>query len=186
MALTPSNMLPLGTLAPDFELPDTISDNLVSLSAVRSDVATVVIFICNHCPYVVHIQDKLVELAKHYQAQGVSFVAISANDVENYPQDAPDKMKQHAAEVGFTFPYLYDESQNTAKAYHAACTPDLYVFDQDLKCVYRGRFDGSTPGNDVPVTGEDLAQTLDCVIAGNSIPGNQKPSMGCNIKWKTQ
>ena len=184
MSLTPSNMLPLGTPAPDFSLPDTLSGEQVSLSDVASNRATVVMFICNHCPYVIHIIDQLVAMAKAYQEQGVSFVAISSNDVENYPQDAPDKMAQYAQQQGFSFPYLYDASQAVAKAYGAACTPDFYVFGPDLTCAYRGRFDAATPGNNEPVTGQDLAQALDAILAGKSVPADQQiPSMGCNIKW---
>lgn len=185
MALTPSNMLALGTKAPDFSLPDTVSGDMLSLADVASNKATVVMFICNHCPYVIHIIDQLVQVAKTYQAKGVSFVAISSNDVENYPQDAPDKMAQYAKEQGFSFPYLYDETQTIAKAYDAACTPDFYVFDQDLQCVYRGRFDAATPGNDEPVTGRDLTQALDCLLSDNPVAQTQQmPSMGCNIKWR--
>ena len=184
MSLTPSNMLPLGTHAPDFSLLDTVSGDTISLSAVASDHATVVMFICNHCPYVVHIIEQLVNVIKTYQGKGVSFVAISSNDVENYPQDAPDKMAQYAHQQGFTFPYLYDATQAVAKAYDAACTPDFYVFDRNLQCAYRGRFDAATPGNDKPVTGQDLTQALDVILSGKSVPEDQQvPSMGCNIKW---
>lgn len=184
MSLTPSNMMPLGTTAPDFTLPDTISGKQMNLKELKSDKATVVMFICNHCPFVIHIREQLVKLAKAYQQQGVSFIAISANDIHNYPDDAPDKMTQMAQEFGFTFPYLYDESQQTAKAYLAACTPDFYIFDKALSCVYRGRFDDSTPGKDVAVTGKDLSQALDAVLAGQAASEEQHPSMGCNIKWK--
>lgn len=184
MALTPSTMLPLGTQAPDFTLPDPLNQKNVSLQEVKSDVATVVMFICNHCPFVIHIQHQLVALAKHYQAQGVGFVAISANDIVNYPDDAPAKMAELAAELDFSFPYLYDESQQIAKAYHAACTPDFFVFDKNLQCVYRGRFDDSTPGKDTPVTGKELAAALDALLAGQAVSAEQHPSMGCNIKWK--
>lgn len=184
MALTPSNMIPLGTVAPDFTLPDIVSQQTQSLQQLKSSVATVIVFMCNHCPFVVHIQDKLVEVAKKYQAQGVVFVGISSNDVETHPDDAPDKMQQRAKEIGLPFPYLYDETQAVAKAYQAACTPDFFVFDKDLRCVYRGSFDGATPGNKVPVTGEHLAQALDQVIAGQAVSADQKPSVGCNIKWR--
>ena len=184
MALTPSNMMPLGASAPFFNLPDVISSSNKSLVGVASDQATVVMFICNHCPYVVHIMDVLVAFAKQYQAQGVGFVAISSNDIDNYPLDGPQKMKALAQEKDFTFPYLYDESQSVAKAYDAACTPDFYVFDGQLRCVYRGRFDDATPGNDVPVTGSDLGAALDAILAGEPVSDQQKPSMGCNIKWK--
>ena len=184
MARTPSNMLPLGTVAPDFQLPDTVSGQNMRLTDLASDKATVIMFICNHCPFVLHVNDGIVALANEYQAKGVSFIAISSNDVDNYPQDGPDKMKTQAAEVGYSFPYLYDESQSVAKAYDAACTPDFYVFDKDLKCVYRGQMDSSRPGSGIPVTGEDLRAALDDVLAGKAVSGTQNPSLGCNIKWK--
>lgn len=184
MARTESNMLELGTNAPGFNLPDTISDQMVSFSSVKSDKATVVMFICNHCPYVIFVNEELVNLAKEYEAKGVAFVAISSNDVDNYPQDAPDKMKLHAAEVGYPFPYLYDETQEVAKAYDAACTPDFYVFDGNEKLVYRGQLDGARPHLDVPVTGQDLRAALDAVLTNQPVNDFQRPSMGCNIKWK--
>ncbi len=184
MARTLSNMLPLGTIAPDFNLPDTISGNNFSLNDIKSDKATVVMFLCNHCPYVLHVNEELVKLVKEYQAKGVSFVGISSNDVINYPQDGPDKMKTHATKVGYTFPYLYDESQDVAKAYDAACTPDFYVFNNAMEVVYRGQMDASRPGSGIPVTGEDLRAALDAVLSGQHVPEIQKPSMGCNIKWK--
>ena len=184
MSLTPSNMLPLGSAAPDFTLPDTVSGKTLSLTDIKSDIATVVMFICNHCPFVIHVQDELAKLGNEYQARGVNFVAISSNDAEEYPADAPDNMTKVAAKNGYSFPYLYDETQEVAKAYQAACTPDFYVFDGDLKCVYRGQLDESRPGNHIPVTGKDLRAALDAVLAGSNIDANQKPSMGCNIKWK--
>lgn len=184
MALTPSNMIPLGTKAPEFTLPDTISGKTLSLNELKSDVGTVVMFICNHCPFVKHIQKKLVEITKTYQGKKIQFIAISANDIETYPKDAPDLMKQEALNLGYPFPYLYDESQEVAKAYQAACTPDFYVFDKNLKCVYRGRFDEATPGNEKPITGKELTAALDSLIAGKPINADQKPSVGCNIKWK--
>jgi thiol-disulfide isomerase/thioredoxin len=184
MALTPSSMLPLGTPAPDFRLPDTVSGKALALSELRSGKATVVMFICNHCPYVKHVNPELVRIAHDYQPRGVGFVAISSNDVENYPEDAPDRMKAAAQRLGYPFPYLYDESQAVARAYQAACTPDLYVFDGNLKLAYRGRLDGSTPGNEVPLTGQDLRAALDALLAGRCASPDQKPSMGCNIKWK--
>ncbi len=186
MALTPSNMLPLGTRAPDFSLPDTVSGSTLSLANLRSELATVVMFICNHCPYVVHVNSELVKLANDYQARGVGFVAISSNDAASYPQDGPDEMRRHAAEQGYPFPYLYDETQATARAYDAACTPDFYLFDGDLKLVYRGRLDGSTPGNNQPLTGADLRAALDALLAGQPALDEQRPSMGCNIKWRAQ
>ena len=184
MALTLSNMLALGTKAPDFNLPDTVSGDLLNLNDLKSDKATVVMFLCNHCPYVIHINEGLVSLVKEYQAKGVSFIGISSNDVNNYPQDGPDKMKIHAKEVGYTFPYLYDESQDIAKAYEAACTPDFYVFNKDLELIYRGQMDDSRPGSGIPVTGEDLRKAMDIVLSGQAAPSLQKPSMGCGIKWK--
>lgn len=184
MAFTESTMLPLGTQAPDFELPDTISGKTYRLSDLKSDKATVVMFLCNHCPYVIHVNPEIVRLAKEYQDKGVAFVGISSNDVENYPQDGPEKMKEHAAEVGYNFPYLYDETQEVARAYDAACTPDFYLFDGDMKLVYRGRLDDSRPKNDNPLTGKDLRTAIDLVLAGKPVPERQYPSGGCNIKWK--
>lgn len=184
MAATPSTMMPLGTLAPAFELHDTISGNKLSLEQLKGDKATLVMFICNHCPYVLHINDELVRIAKEYQPKGVSFIAISSNDVENYPQDSPELMKVQAEKVGYTFPYLFDESQDVARAYDAACTPDLFLFDDSLKCVYRGQLDDSRPKNDLPVTGKDLRVALEALLAGNEISEDQIPSIGCNIKWK--
>lgn len=184
MALTKSNMLPIGTKAPDFTLPDTISGQELSLNDLKSDVATVVMFICNHCKYVKHVNSELVKIVEKFKEKGVVFIGISSNDIENYPEDAPEEMKKKAAELGYTFPYMYDESQEVAKAYDAACTPDFYVFDKDLKLVYRGRMDGSSPGNDVPLTGTDLRGALRAVVAGDFVSEIQYPSMGCNIKWK--
>jgi len=184
MAETPSNMLPLGSKAPAFTLTDTRSNKLVSLQDYQSSVATVIMFLCNHCPYVKHIQTKLVEVAKAYQQKGVTFIAISSNDVQKYPADSPEKMRIEAENFGYSFPYLYDEKQEVAKAYHAACTPDFYIFDKDLLCVYRGCFDGSTPGNNQPVTGNDLKNALDNILAGKAVSTDQRASLGCNIKWK--
>lgn len=184
MARTPSNMLPLGTKAPDFELLDTISDQPLCLSEIKGDKGTVVMFICNHCPFVVHVNPEITRLAGEYQQKGINFIAISSNDVENYPQDAPHLMKEKAKEEGYPFPYLYDETQEVAKAYDAACTPDFYLFDTDLKLVYRGQLDNSRPGNGLPLTGEDLRKAMDALLAGMAIDPEQKPSLGCNIKWK--
>ncbi len=184
MAATPSTMMPLGTIAPDFTLLNTVTGEMVSLQDLKSDVATLIMFICNHCPYVKHINAQLVKLANDYQSKGVSFIAISSNDVENYPDDSPEKMKQVAQQLGYPFPYLYDETQEVAKAYQAACTPDFFLFDKDLKCVYRGQLDGSRPKNDVPVTGKDMRAALDAVLAGKPVNPEQIPSIGCNIKWK--
>lgn len=184
MSRTPSNMLPLGTPAPDFKLLDTVSGKMLSLDELKSEKATVIMFICNHCPFVKHVDEGIVALAKDYQVRGVSFIAISSNNVENYPQDSPELMKVEAEKVGYTFPYLYDETQEVAKAYQAACTPDFYVFDAELKCVYRGQMDDSRPENGVPVTGKDLRSALDCVLNNKKIDFEQRPSIGCNIKWK--
>lgn len=184
MAQTPSNMLPLGTVAPDFSLLDTVSGKTVSLQNLKSDKATLVMFICNHCPFVKHIKDELAALGRDYQPKGVSIIAISSNDIENYPQDGPDKMTETAKEWDFTFPYLYDESQEVAQAYDAACTPDFYLFDGELKCVYRGQLDDSRPSSEIPVSGKDLRAALDALLIGGTISEDQKPSMGCNIKWK--
>lgn len=184
MARTPSNMLPLGTKAPDFELLDTVSDNTMALQELTGEKGTVVMFICNHCPFVVHVNPMIVKLAKDYQAKGINFVAISSNDVENYPQDAPHLMKEKAKEEGYTFPYLYDETQDVAKAYDAACTPDFYLFDDQMELVYRGQLDDSRPGNGIPLTGADLKNAMEAVLQGKEISTDQKPSLGCNIKWK--
>jgi thiol-disulfide isomerase/thioredoxin len=184
MAFTESNMLPLGTTAPDFELIDTVSGKMFRLADFQSEKATVVMFLCNHCPYVIHVNPEIVRLAKDYQEKGVSFVGISSNDVENYPQDGPAEMKIHAETVGYTFPYLYDETQEVAKAYDAACTPDFYVFDSSMKLAYRGRLDDSRPKNTNPLTGKDLREAIDGVINGQAPMEVQYPSGGCNIKWK--
>lgn len=184
MAETPSSMLPLGTIAPAFKLTDVTTDSPRSLQELKSKIATVIMFICNHCPYVKHIETKLVEVAKKYQAKGISFIAISSNDTSRYPGDNPDRLRAQALNFSFSFPYLYDETQEVAKAYHAACTPDFFVFDKNLACVYRGEFDDSRPGNQKSITGNDLSRALDAILAGKPIDQNQKPSVGCNIKWK--
>lgn len=184
MVQTASTMLPLGTPAPDFALPDTVSGKSLSLDQLKSDRATLIMFICNHCPYVKHVQHELVRLARDYQPKGVAFVAISSNDATNYPEDAPDRMKEVAQRLGYPFPYLYDETQAVARAYQAACTPDFYLFDGALRLVYRGRLDDSTPGNNKPVTGRDLRAALDALLAGKPVSPDQKPSVGCNIKFR--
>ena len=184
MAAVPSNMLALGTTAPDFALPDTVSGKTISLNELKSDVATVIMFICNHCPYVKHVNKELAKLARDYQARGAAFVAISSNDAEAYPADAPEQMRLVAAEQGYTFPYLYDEDQSVARAYQAACTPDFYIFDASMKLVYRGQLDEARPRNDVPVTGKDVRAALEAILAGNPVSAEQRPSIGCNIKWK--
>ncbi|MGS2741950.1 thioredoxin family protein [Sinomicrobium sp. M5D2P17] len=184
MARTPSNMLALGTGAPEFNLPDTVSGKNISLSDIRGETATVIMFICNHCPFVKHVNAEITNIATDYGKEGVGFVAISSNDAENYPDDAPDLMAENAREQGFPFPYLYDETQETAKIYDAACTPDFYIFDKALKLVYRGQLDDSRPGNGIPVTGKDMRTALDALLNGEKVPETQKPSIGCNIKWK--
>jgi peroxiredoxin len=184
MSVTPSNMLALGTTAPDFNLIDTTSNCSKQLNQLKGSNGTVIMFICNHCPFVVHVNEALVAIAKTYTNKGIGFIAISSNDAIAYPQDAPDKMKAHALNEGYPFPYLYDASQEVAKAYNAACTPDLYVFNGDLKLVYRGQLDNSRPGNGIPVTGNDLRHALDCLLQGKTNNTIQKPSIGCNIKRK--
>jgi len=176
-------MLPLGTKAPDFSLVDTISGQTKKLDEIKGSKGTVVMFICNHCPFVVHVNSQLVQLANDYTEKGIGFVAISSNDAINYPQDGPEKMKSHAQQNGYPFPYLYDETQEVARAFDAACTPDTYVFDNELKLVYRGQLDDSRPGNGIPVTGKDLRSALDSVLQGKQVQTIQKPSIGCNIKW---
>lgn len=183
MVLTPSTMLPLGTQAPSFSLPDP-SGKLVSLADFAGSPALLVIFMCNHCPYVKHVAAGLAQLAKEYQAKGVAVVGISSNDVQSHPADAPAKMAEEIKLRGYTFPYLFDETQSVAKAYRAACTPDFYIFDGAQKLVYRGQMDGSRPDSGIPVTGGDLRVALDAVLAGKPAPAEQKPSIGCNIKWK--
>lgn len=185
MALTESTMrLELGAPAPDFRLPDVVTGETISLETFAGKKALVVMFICRHCPYVVHVKEELARLGRDYAGQPAGIVAISANDAASYPMDAPASLKQMAEELGFQFPYCYDESQETAKAYAAACTPDFYVFDEDRKLVYRGQLDDSRPGNGIPVTGRDLRAAIDAVLAGRPVSSKQKPSIGCNIKWK--
>ena len=184
MVLKQSNMLPLGTKAPDFVLPDTVSGKSIALEDVKSDVATVVMFLCNHCPYVIHANQEIVRLANDYISKGISFIAISSNDPIKYPQDGPDKMAIVAKALQYPFPYLFDESQNIAKDYDAACTPDFYVFDRDLSLVYRGQLDDSRPGNDKIPSGSDLRQAINAVINNKPVNPTQRPSIGCNIKWK--
>lgn len=184
MAFTESNMLELGTKAPAFELPDTVSGKMVKHTDIQTDKGMVVMFLCNHCPYVIHVNSEIVAVAKEYAAKGIGFVAISSNDVDKYPQDGPDKMKIHAQTVGYPFPYLFDETQEVAKAYDAACTPDFYVFDGEGVLAYRGRLDNSRPKSGTPLTGQDLRAALDAVLAGEAVSDIQYPSAGCNIKWK--
>ncbi|MGK7388937.1 MAG: thioredoxin family protein [Candidatus Cyclobacteriaceae bacterium M2_1C_046] len=184
MALTASNMLELGTLAPDFTLKDTITEQDYSFNDIKGDKATVVMFICNHCPYVKHVQPELVRLAKDYQDKGIGFVAINSNDVERYPEDSPELMKAEARKWGYPFPYLFDETQTVAHTYDAACTPDFYIFGSDKQLVYRGQLDDSRPGNEKPLTGKDIRAALDDLLNGNPVTERQIPSQGCNIKWK--
>jgi peroxiredoxin len=184
MALTPSNMVPLGMEAPAFILRDVVTDAEKSLEELKSSVATVLMFICNHCPYVKHVNEELVRLANDYQPKEVSFIAISSNDVEDYPEDSPEEMKIHARKLGYPFPYLYDETQAVARAYDAACTPDFYVFDGRMRLAYRGQLDDSRPGNQVPLTGKDIRAALDDLIKGLPVNEHQVPSVGCNIKWR--
>lgn len=184
MALTASRMMPLHTAAPDFVLHDVLSSHRLALADVRGRAGTLVMFICNHCPYVKHVNGELVRLADDHRPRGIGIVAISSNDAVKYPDDAPPKMKDAAEAHGYPFPYLHDETQDVARAYDAACTPDFFLFDQNLRLAYRGRLDDSTPGNGRPVTGSDLRAALDRLLAGADIMADQKPSMGCNIKWK--
>ena len=183
MVMTASTMLPLGTPAPDFSLPDTKS-NIISIDDFKDTPALLVIFMCNHCPFVKHILKGMVELVKKYQEKGVAVVGINSNDVASFPEDRPEMMAKIAKAAGYTFPYLYDETQEVAKAYRAACTPDFFLFDKKRKLVYRGQMDDSRPGNNISVTGIDLRAALDAVLAGGKVSDKQKPSMGCNIKWK--
>lgn len=184
MAATPSKMVPLGTKAPYFRLPDAVSGKMVSIDDFADKPALLVMFICNHCPYVQHIRTALAQFAREYIPKGLAIVAINSNDVSQYPEDSPENMAKEARKVGYTFPYLFDESQEVAKAYGAACTPDFFLFDRERKLVYRGQFDDSRPGNNVPVTGSDLRAAADAVLEGRPVPEKQKPSLGCNIKWK--
>ncbi len=183
MALTPSTMLPLGTQAPDFSLPDT-DGKTVSRKGFDGKKGLLVMFICNHCPYVKHVRQELARIGEEYQKKDIGVVAINANDAANYPEDSPEAMKREKAAQGYTFPYLYDATQETAKAYTAACTPDFFVFDSRGRLIYRGQLDDSRPGNDAPVTGKDLRRALDTLLTGETISLEQKPSIGCNIKWR--
>jgi peroxiredoxin len=183
MALTPSTMVALGTPAPDFRLPDT-DGKTVALADSAGAPATLVAFICNHCPYVKHIRPAFAQLVKDYQAKGVAVIAVSSNDVTTHPDDSPAKMKEEKVAAGYTFPYLYDESQAVAKAYNAACTPDFFLYDKNRKLVYRGQMDASRPGNGKPNDGADLRAAIDAVLAGKPVSTTQMPSIGCNIKWK--
>ena len=184
MAKTPSNMVSLGTTAPNFKLPDVISQKMVSLEETKGLNGTLIMFICNHCPYVKHVNATIVNLANKYKQDGINFIAISSNDVENYPEDSPKLMKVNAVENNYVFPYLYDKSQEIAKSYDAACTPDFYLYDSDLLLVYRGQLDDSRPGNGLSCDGKDISNAIECLINGEENSQIQKPSIGCNIKWK--
>lgn len=184
MARTPSQMIDLGTEAPNFSLPDVVSGKTLSLDDFPGAKGFMIAFICNHCPFVQLIRHEFARYGREYTQKGIAVIAINANDVEAHPEDAPDPMRDDARRFGYTFPYLFDADQSVAKAYQAACTPDLYLFDADRKLVYRGQFDGARPGSDVPVTGADLRAASDALLAGSAIPADQRPSLGCNIKWK--
>lgn len=184
MALTPSTMLALYTKAPDFQLPDVVSNEKIYLDTFAGKKALLVMFICRHCPFVKHIKDELAQIGKDYKDRSLGIVAISTNDVNNYPDDAPEKLKEMALELGFTFPFCYDETQEVAKAYTAACTPDFFLFDRNRELVYRGQLDDSRPSNGIPVTGKDLRAAVDAVLNNQPVSQDQKPSVGCNIKWK--
>ncbi|MBD0268441.1 MAG: thioredoxin family protein [Cyanobacteria bacterium Co-bin8] len=184
MVMVESTMLPLGTAAPDFTLPDVVSGQSTSLATFSGSRALLIMFICQHCPFVKHVQQELARLGQDYGPKGVGMLAISANNVATHPQDSPEHLKQMAESLGFTFPLCYDESQETAKRYTAACTPDFFLFDGEGRLAYRGQLDDSRPGNNIPVTGKDLRAALDAILSGQPIPEPQKPSIGCNIKWK--
>jgi thiol-disulfide isomerase/thioredoxin len=184
MANTPSVMIPLSSAAPAFNLPDTVSGKEMSLLQLKGSVATMIMFICNHCPFVKHVNAELIKIANEYTSKGIGFIAISSNDVDTHPEDGPELIKKVANDLKYPFPYLYDETQKVARAYDAACTPDFYIYDKDLKLAYRGQLDDSRPGNGVPVTGHAIRNALEQLINGKPVPANQKPSIGCSIKWK--
>jgi peroxiredoxin len=184
MARTESTMLPLGTAAPDFQLSDVVSGRTVTLADFRDKDGLLVMFICRHCPFVKHVQSELTRIGSDYAQKSLGIVAISSNDAEAYPDDAPDNLREMASELGFTFPYCYDETQNVARAYDAACTPDFFLFDKNRRLVYRGQLDDSRPSNAVPATGKDLRSAIDAVLEGRAVSKQQKPSVGCNIKWR--
>jgi len=184
MPATPSTIAALGTTAPPFSLPDAATGQTIALDDVRGEQATVVLFICNHCPFVKHVNGQLIAVANAYRTRGVGFVAVNANDAEAYPDDSPERMAEVAEALGYPFPYLYDASQDVARAYGAVCTPDIFVYDAALKLAYRGQLDDARPRNDEPVDGHDLRAALDALIAGRPVPAEQKPSVGCSIKWR--
>ena len=185
MARTPSVMVPLGFKAPKFELLDVVSNTVLKSENLFGKKATMIMFICNHCPFVKYVNKQIVEIANTYDSLGISFIAISSNDIVNYPEDSPEKMKKVASIENYSFPYLYDESQDVAKAYDAACTPDFFVFNSNKELVYRGQLDDSRPGNDIPISGKDITNVFECILSSKPITINQKPSIGCNIKWKS-
>lgn len=185
MARTPSVMVPLGFKAPKFELLDVVSNTILKSENLFGKKATMIMFICNHCPFVKYVNKQIVEIANTYDSLGISFIAISSNDIVNYPEDSPEKMKKAASMENYSFPYLYDESQDVAKAYDAACTPDFFVFNSNKELVYRGQLDDSRPGNDIPISGKDIINVFECILNSKPITINQKPSIGCNIKWKS-
>ena len=185
MARTPTTQIELGFKAPEFSISDTVSGETFTYNKLKGEKGTVVVFICNHCPFVIHVLDEILNIAREYQNKGIGFIAISSNDVINYPDDSPEKMKELAIQKNFPFPYLYDETQDVAKAYDAACTPDFSVFDKNDICVYRGQMDDSRPGNDEPVNGKDLRKVMNYLLEDKELDFEQKPSLGCNIKWKT-
>ncbi|MBK8606531.1 MAG: thioredoxin family protein [Chitinophagaceae bacterium] len=184
MARTYSEMIALGTAIPAFSLPDTVSEKMISIDTIKGEYGTLILFICNHCPFVVHVNDELVKLANDYKEKGIGFIAISANDIVKHPDDAPEKMKAIAIESAYPFPYCYDETQEVAKAFGAACTPDFFIYDANNLLVYRGQLDDSRPGNGIPVTGTDIRKALDNLISNEPVSKEQRPSIGCNIKWK--
>lgn len=186
MALTPSSMMPIGTEAPNFSLPDTVSGHSLGLQDIRGDKGTLIMFICNHCPFVKHVEDGLIVLGNDYQGTGLGMAAISSNDAIQYPDDSPKAMGERAKAKHYPFPYLYDETQDVTRRYDATCTPDFFLFDAQLRCVYRGQLDDSRPNNGIAVSGKDLRAAIDALLANQSLPIDQKPSVGCNIKWREQ
>jgi len=184
MALTPSTMVALGTKAPDFSLPEVVTGKTLSLKDFSGKKSLLIMFVCQHCPYVQHIKEELARLGQNYVSKDIAIVAVSSNDAQNYPDDSPGQLKEMAIELGFTFPFCYDETQSVAKAYKAACTPDFFLYDQDRKLVYRGQLDDSRPGNGKPINGQDLRKAIDALLNNKTVDSHQKPSMGCNIKWK--